>query len=865
MRTWLLFWFFCSVSFSVAHPNLSKLRELFYNLEYFQRAMVDDHKASFSENYAQEQSEILQKEFQGLRQHILQYLFKELSARQQPFLQEITQELQQLPSADPMCHVLLNILQDLSLQIKSSFMTLRVTPFDRKYNQLQRSLQTITSLIATEKTRQIEHLRHIATGSRVANDTPSTGIPIYISFLWHMHQPIYWPYEDVVKTHDRGIYSYNILDIFSARQGPYTSWPVQAVNQGLDLAHFGVQISMSGSLLENLNSIAYRLPEFKNWSSVLRQGRELKTVLGHPRLDMVGSGFYHPVMPLLNYPDLREQLRRHKDIVNTNFGQGTSRGVFPPENVFADWMIEALADEGFAWVFVENIHLNRAVINYPWDRSEKIFPPNRAQQKNPPIGKWVSLSGLWAPSKVSAWSYRPHYVALRDPKTGQIVQTPDGKEAKIIVVPTARYMGNELGQVGLGRFDYERVFSQLEAVNNDPDHPILIVLHHDGDNNAANRYEYYHEEFAAFLDWARRHPQFVPITVEDYLAKFPVAEHDIVHVEPGGWLNADGGGPDFHKWLAPEDPVSGYSPDMNTWGTLTAASNYVHTAHQALPQDEKTKLAWDYLLVGETSCYSSWDGTEMWDSHATRAANKAVGLAKAVLEQGFSDRLPPTIFGPYRQPFNPGAFENRTDPEPNDIKIWSYVYDVSGLKTVNLHYRIPAGNWQIQSMKARYTPSETVPRPIVKAHEYSFTIYGLAQVELEYFIEAVDKLDNRAISRRERVYIDRAIALEHSLWEPEKPNSKQRIKIYAPDAGFLHWGVNNWVAPIEEYRPAGSFLWSDKKAVHTRLQGPDETGRYFAEIGSFTNPNQAVEEINFVFRFHNNLWGADRRILLNTK
>jgi hypothetical protein len=863
--SFFLFFLLCT-PFFCASQKTEKLREIYYNLEYFRRILRDDRQVSFSVDYLQEQEQNLRIQFTDLRQKIMLELLAEFSEGRRRFFYEFCNEVEQLSFQDPARQVFVELLQDLADRVKSELIGAKFMPFDRQYARLTKDLQRVAVLASAGKAAQEKSFDLSGKDAAVQS---GAGIPIYISFLWHMHQPIYWPYEDVVKTHERKAYSYNVLDIFSSREGAYTKWPLNALQQGLDLPHFGVQLSISGSLIENLNSIENAGKGFRAWAASFRKSRNLKTVLGNSRLDIVGSGFYHPVMPLLNYDNLRQQISRHREIVRNSFGEEMpdSKGIFPPENAFADWMIPALVDEGFSWVFVENIHFNRAVVNYPWDRSEKMFPPNRADQQNPPIGKWVQLGGLWAPSKVSAWSYRPHYVACRDPQTGELMRTVEGREAKMIAVPTARYMGNELGRAGFSGFDYERVFSQLEAVNNDPDHPILIVLHHDGDNHGGGSQEYYHEGIRGFIEWARKNRhRFVPTTVEDYLNRFPVEENDVVHVEPGSWLSADGGGPDFHKWLAPEDPETGYSPDMNTWGTLVAAANYVHTAHAVFPEDEKTRLAWDYLLVGETSCYTSWDGTEMWDSHATRAANKAVGLSRVVLSGHFEDKLPPTVFGPHRQPFNPGAFESRVDPEPNDVRFWAYVYDVSGLEKVLLHYRQKGvKEWQNQEMKARYVPSKTVPRPIVKAHEYSATLYGQEKVELEYFIEALDKAGNRVKTHVRKVYVDKATGWDSSPWEPEFPSAGEKIKIYASDAGFLHWGVNNWVAPVDAYWPDGSYLWSDGKAIHTRLQGPDEQGRYFAEIGPFESPEQPVKTINFVFRFHNNLWGSDRRIELKSK
>src|SRR5437016_3931370 len=69
--------------------------------------------------------------------------------------------------------------------------------------------------------------------------------PIYVAFLWHMHQPIYWPYENVMTTQASNRYSYSVVDIFNQRIGPYTSWPSDAVWKGINagMGHFGAQVS----------------------------------------------------------------------------------------------------------------------------------------------------------------------------------------------------------------------------------------------------------------------------------------------------------------------------------------------------------------------------------------------------------------------------------------------------------------------------------------------------------------------------------------------------------------------------------------------------------------------------------------------
>lgn len=157
-------------------------------------------------------------------------------------------------------------------------------------------------------------------------------VPIYISFHWHMHQPIYWPYEELVATHNRNVYSYSLLDVMYSREGAYTSWPYDAVKAAADagLANAGAQVSFSGSLIEDLNSIKKAGLRFNNWEAAYSAGRNLKTALGNPRLDMVSFGFHHPLMALIDYEDIRKQIQAHRKITLDTFGSSVSysKGIY---------------------------------------------------------------------------------------------------------------------------------------------------------------------------------------------------------------------------------------------------------------------------------------------------------------------------------------------------------------------------------------------------------------------------------------------------------------------------------------------------------------------------------------------------------
>ena len=526
--------------------------------------------------------------------------------------------------------------------------------------------------------------------------------PIRIAFLWHMHQPIYHPYETPIQTDAAGRFSFSVVDVHNQRFGPYTSWPRDAVAKGDFMPHFGAHVSFSGSLMENLNALeaaGINGGMWNNWDQAYDAGQSMLTSLGNTRLNMVAFAYHHSLMPLLDERDMRMQVRLHKEAASRQWSNGSqyARGMFPPETAFDTRMIPALVAEGIEWVLVDNIHFDRACAGYPHDNASGIYPPNRADQINPDPsaggGAWVQLQNLWAPTRVSApFGYRPAWVQHVDPETGATT--------RMIAAPAARYEGNEDGRGGYGAFLYDQVMDDYLQYNTDPDRPMLVVLHHDGDNFGGGSEGYYNFNFQQMVNWVSADPDYEVTTIDDYLDRFPVPAGELIHVESGSWAGADAGDPEFKKWLG--DPgTGGWSPDRNSWAVLTAAKNRVFHAEAVAPitsvsnvldgVGSSTDLAWHYLLVGQASDYWYWDGTEIWDSNATRGANQAVAHADAVIASAPGvDPVGPTVFVPQREPYNPGGLEWGPGAESSDFEVWTYASDVSGLESVTLWWRVDA-------------------------------------------------------------------------------------------------------------------------------------------------------------------------------
>lgn len=716
-------------------------------------------------------------------------------------------------------------------------------------------------------------------------NTESGNPPVYIAFHWHMHQPIYWPYESIVETENRGSYSYSLRhDVMGARTGPYTDWPSNAVRMGddADMPHFGAQVSFSGSLIENLEAAREAGWGFDNWVAPWEEAIQLQTEKGNPRLAMTGFGYHHPLMPLIGNEDIRRHIQWHREIMSEIFPGEYSKGIFPPETAFATRIIPALKDEGFEWVIVDNLHFERASEGAPLTDESGVKRPNKADVRNPNPGDWKQLHGLWAPTPVSTqWAHQPRYVSWTDPETGE--------SSKMIAVPASRYLGEEDGRGGFGALQYEEVMSQFEEDNTDPDQPILLVLHHDGDNHGGGSEAYYNHNFQSMVEWLQDHPdRFRVTTIQDYLDRYPPDPDDVIHVQDGSWLGADGGDPEFLKWLADPGDFPGtdepYSPNRNAWGVLTAARHIVNAADAADPDHPDTKRAWEYYLNGQSSDYWYWDGTEMWDSHPARAANLAVGKALPLAESA-DDVTGPAIFLPQREPYNPGGIEwEGQGVMPSDFEIWTFAFDLSGLESVKLKYRVSdsdeisgdnltydggpsVGEWQSAEMSGTFTESITDPEPHYKAEEFRAEISGVEEQMVDYYVKATDVHGNTSKSIIQHVWVGEYSPDDDPAngapdpdgpvtWEPAEPEPDEIVTITVRDADTtanLHWAVNNWTLPDEDFWPAETVAWDDGNAVHSPMSRTDE-GDLEIQLGPFRHDDQEVTNISFVISYDDDSW-----------
>ena len=642
------------------------------------------------------------------------------------------------------------------------------------------------------------------------------GTGVHTTYLWHMHQPIYWPdqsgwnpgrYETAYETITLGHSQNDVFTIFNKddRVADYQYYPKDAISSILDLPDAGAQISFAGALVENITSLGnagWNGGRYaSNWYSSYRTAMGWATSRGQRRLDPVLAGFHHAIGPLMDDNAFRMELACAREIWNDAWGPGAiSTGFFPAEMCFSERLIPALVDAGVTWSVVPDLHIGRACEGYPYQANlDNCDPPNRADQVNPAQTNWTNHTiSRGVTLKVPyPFGFTPHRAEYVDPATGVVSQ--------IVVAPAANAMGWEEGYGLFGTGGIDAI-----AAANDPAQPMLVLFAHDGDNAWSGGYSYYNENVTQFSH-AAAGQGYTPTTVATYLDEFPIPAGDVVHVEDGGWVNADGdfGSPQYINWNWPLvngsgsfDIPGGWAEDERNWAVLTAAHNRVETAADIVGSVDPAKVvdplsgandaerAWHYLLAGYESGYMYYGTALDMEIKATLACNQAVAVADPVIAGG-SDTTEPTVWLPQRLPWNPGGFGGGAmwgwpsgdgAVMTRDFHVWTFVHDVSGLARVELMVREDAdgtndpathvnetyaggagvGTWTAVPMNRRVMPLDEpwdmpgvdfTVLPTYIADQYWIELTGYQDVLLDYYIEAEDNLGNIKRTPLQHVYV----------------------------------------------------------------------------------------------------------------
>ena len=367
---------------------------------------------------------------------------------------------------------------------------------------------------------------------------------IYHALGLHFHQPL----GNLIALH-------NSTERWEAKQ---ILWcydrPTRMIEGYEDVAR--LHLSFSGTLLKQLEDPAVR--------DTFRDVVEIEDFLKRYRrsnLEVLGSGLYHPVYPLIPEADWDAQTEWWQGLGRHLLGRQTFPGFWPPEMGFCMEMIPMLKRHGYQYVLVDSIYLK----------------PKREM-------RWEELR------------YRPYLARYGG--------------AEIVVVPRDRDLSNaQLSGLDPGWFQYE-----VQERTRHCDFPALVTTWTDGENGGWFRTTsieagFWGHFYRPILDRLRSGTLgFAPIQISRYLEQYPPTE--VVDVHRGAWNTEHHWGGDFTQW-------TGSLLQKKGWDEVRRASAYYWQVKRAFDQDRERlndpdevrhliMRAFDHLLIAETSCNFYW-------------------------------------------------------------------------------------------------------------------------------------------------------------------------------------------------------------------------------------------------------------------
>ena len=340
-----------------------------------------------------------------------------------------------------------------------------------------------------------------------------------------------------------------------------------------------VHLSLSGTLLETLADPRFQARVFGtvDCGSLLWHLQNTRTI------DVLGTAYYHAVLPLIPSADRDEQLGRWLGLARHLFWRERFRGFWPPELGFSMDLVPTLARHGYQWVIVDSEHV-RPVTPMSWEELR----------------------------------YRPHRAQLGD--------------AEVIVVVRDRDLSNaQESGMDAGWF-----IDEVRARTRGCDFPPLVTTATDGDNggwfrNTTHGSNFWSSFYEDLVDRVRAGASggVRPAFIHDYLDRH--GAHGWVEVEPGAWNTGDHHGSGFVQW-------TGSGAQRDALARIAQVSDAVRAAAQQIGSDGPAaglleQARWR-VLRAETSCNVYWGEAWVPRCHAdldeaAAQLDRALGAAHA--------------------------------------------------------------------------------------------------------------------------------------------------------------------------------------------------------------------------------------------
>lgn len=319
-----------------------------------------------------------------------------------------------------------------------------------------------------------------------------------------------------------------------------------------------VHLNLSGTLLETLSN-----PDFQARTyGFVKLGDLLWQLQNQKLFEVLGSGYYHPVLPLIPEADREEHLVRWQGIARHLLWRNNFQGFWPPEMGFCMELIPLLKRLGYRYVLVDSQHVE------PVDAM-----------------RWEEIR------------YRPHLAR-------------HGGEEIIVVVRDRELSNAQQSGMDAGWF--------MQEVHERTQHchfPPLVTTATDGDNggwfrNTNEHGNFWHVCYRALLDRVRQGATNIrPAFIHEYLDAHGAAGE--VRVNPGAWNTGWHHGGGFLQWTGSEAQQQTLARIHQVSRDLAAASARLAPQLEAAPalRADLEAARWR-LLRAQTSCNLYWG--EAW-------------------------------------------------------------------------------------------------------------------------------------------------------------------------------------------------------------------------------------------------------------
>jgi hypothetical protein len=332
-----------------------------------------------------------------------------------------------------------------------------------------------------------------------------------------------------------------------------------------------VHLSVSGTLLETLSSPGFQHQVY----GIVKCGEFLWHLQNQKLFQILGTGYYHPVLPLIPAADREAHLKRWLGIARHLLWRSEFSGFWPPEMGFSMELIPMLKRLGYRYVLVDSQHIE-PVTSMRWEEVR----------------------------------YRPHLAKWGDDEIVVVVRDRELSDAQESGMDTGWFM------------------QEVHQRTRHCDFPALVTTCTDGDNggwfrNVESKGNFWGVFYQPLLELVRHsETEVAPVFIDEYLHRH--GAHGHVKVREGAWNTGWHHGIGFVQWTGSQTQRGALKRVDDTSRALHDLRRRAEiSSNNGSAQPELDQAYWR-VLRAETSCNFFWG--EAWVQRCHQDLDDAWGF-----------------------------------------------------------------------------------------------------------------------------------------------------------------------------------------------------------------------------------------------